>query len=89
MVKVSRAIIVILLIAGLLSVAQHHHDDFDGHEDCPICALVQDGLDYHDYTPQIAVFWAGLFTLAGAECTRKANPHFHFYRPRGPPAIFA
>lgn len=87
--KASKVIIVILLIAGLLAIAQHHHDDFDGHEDCPICALVHDGLDYHDYTTQIAVFWAVLFTLAGVKCTRKANSHFHFYRPRGPPAIFA
>jgi hypothetical protein len=30
-----------------------------------------------------------LFALVGVENACKANSHFHFYRPRGPPAFFA
>lgn len=87
--KFLKTIIVTLVIAGLISIAQHHHDDFGEHDDCPVCALVQNGLDFNDYTPQVAVFWVLLFIVA-AECSvSKAKAHFHFYRPRGPPAIFA
>lgn len=87
--KIFRHIVVLLLVAGLLAIAQHHHDDFDAHDDCPVCALVQSGLDFGDYTPKVAVFWIFLFALVGESRTCKANSHFHFYRPRGPPAIFA
>lgn len=87
--KLVKTIVVSLVVAGLLAIAQHHHDDFDGHDDCPVCALVQDGLGFNDDTPHVAVFWVVLFALVGVENACKANSHFHFYRPRGPPAFFA
>ena len=87
--KLFKTIVVSFMVAGLLAIAQHHHDDFDEHDECPVCALVQDGLEFNDFTPQVAVFWTVLFALAGVCCTRKAVSHFHFYRPRGPPALLA
>lgn len=87
--KFFKTIAVSFLVAGLLAIAQHHHDDFDGHDDCPVCALVQDGLEFNDFTPQVTVFWAVLFVLTGACGTRRADSHFNLYRPRGPPAFFA
>lgn len=83
--KIFKAIVVTLLLAGLLSVAQHYHDDFDEHDDCPVCALVQHGLDFSDFTPHVAVFWIVLFVLRGESGVFRANPRFCFCRPRGPP----
>lgn len=87
--KFLKTIIVTLLIAGLLSVAQHHHDDFDSHEDCPICALVQDGLDISDNAPEVALFLVVICELTSQKCASKTNSHIHFYRPRGPPCLSA
>lgn len=85
--KILRAMVVVLLAAGLLGIAQHHHDDFGEHDDCPVCALVQGGLDICDDTPQVSVFWVILFALVGEGCSRLAGTHFRFYRPRGPPFL--
>lgn len=85
--KFFKTIAVSFLVAGLLAIAQHHHDDFDGHDDCPVCALVQGGLEFNDFTPRVAVFWTVLFTLVGVCSVRKADSHFLFYKPRGPPVI--
>ena len=87
--KIFKTIIVALLFAGLLSVAQHHHDDFDEHDDCPVCALVQHGLDFNDYTPQVVLFLVVICELATKTCEPYQNSHFHFYRPRGPPSLLA
>ena len=87
--KIFRTIIVVLLFAGLLSVAQHHHDDFDSHEDCPICALVQDGLDIGGDVPQVALFLVVICELTNQKCLSKTNSLVHFYRPRGPPCLLA
>ena len=84
-----KTIVVSLVIAGLLAIAQHHHDDFDGHDDCPVCALVQDGIAFNDDTPHVAVFWRVLFALIGEENACKGNSRFHFHRPRGPTVFFA
>jgi len=86
-VKLFRAIVVTLFIAGLIAIAQHHHDDCDEHEECAICALVHDGLDYTDFTPQVAVFWILLFSLPCETRVDKGNPQANFERPRGPPAF--
>ncbi|WP_290761095.1 hypothetical protein [Fibrobacter sp. UBA4297] len=48
-----RKFIIVLLAACLLDIAEHHHDDFEEHEDCPICALIHDGFDYDNITTQI------------------------------------
>ena len=87
MTKFLRAMVVVLLAAGLLGIAQHHHDDFGEHDDCPVCALVQGGLDICDDTPIVSVFWVILFALVGEGCTCLAGTHFRFYRPRGPPFL--
>lgn len=82
-------LIVVLLIAGLMAIAQHHHDDFDEHEDCPVCALVQNGLDMGEYAPEVCVFLVVVCELASEIHIYKTNPHFHFSRPRAPPAPLA
>lgn len=87
--KFLKTIIVALLVAGLFSIAQHHHDDFDEHDDCPVCALVHDGVEFVDYTPQVIVFYSTLFVLRGPApiCVEKSR--YRFYRPRAPPVPFA
>lgn len=87
--KFSKFIIIALLVAGLLAIAQHHHHDGEEHADCPVCALVQHGLDYTDYTPQVTVFWVVVFVLVNEKSAFKANSRSHFHRPRGPPALVA
>ena len=87
--KIFKTIIATLLIAGLLSIAQHHHDDFDEHDDCPVCALVQNGLDTPGDVPDVAVYSAVIGELPVQKCVCKTNSHFDFYRPRGPPAHLA
>ena len=82
-------LIVVLLVAGLLAVAQHHHDDFDDHEDCPVCALVQNGLDMNGDVTDVAVFLVVVCELVSEIHIYKTNPHFHFSRPRAPPAPLA
>ena len=83
--KIFKTIIVVLLFAGLLSIALHHHDDFDEHDDCPVCALVQHGLDIADDVPNVALFLVVICELTIQRCISKTNSHLHFYRPRGPP----
>ena len=78
-------LIVVLLVAGLLAIAQHHHDDFDEHEDCPVCALVQNGLGMNGDVPDVAVFLVVICELVFEIRVCKTNPHFHFSRPRAPP----
>ena len=87
--KLFRIIIVALLFAGLLSIAQHHHDDFDGHDDCPVCAFVQNGLDVASDVPDVAVFLVVICELACEIRIFKTNPRFHFSRPRAPPVLSA
>ena len=87
--KFWKTIIVALVVAGLLSIAQHHHDDFDEHDDCPVCALVQNGLDFNGNVPDIAVFLVVVGELVSQIRVFKTNPQFHFSRPRAPPAFSA
>jgi len=82
-------LIVVLLVAGLLAVAQHHHDDFDEHVDCPVCALVQNGLDMGENAPDVCVFLVVVCELVSEIHICRANPHFHFSRPRAPPTLLA
>lgn len=83
--KLYKTIIIALVMAGLLSIAQHHHEDFDEHDDCPVCALVQNGLDVSDNVPDVAVFLVVICELVSEIRVFKTNPHFHFSRPRAPP----
>ena len=87
--KLFKTIIVALVMAGLLSIAQHHHDDFDEHDDCPVCALVQDGVEFVDYTPQVVLFWGTLFTLREPTQVYTETLRYNFYKPRGPPCFLA
>ena len=85
--KFWKTIIVVLVVAGLLSIAQHHHDDFDEHDDCPVCALVQNGLDFSGNIPEVALFWVVVCELVSEIRVFKTNPRFHFSRPRAPPIL--
>lgn len=85
--KFWKTIIVALVVAGLLSIAQHHHDDFDEHDDCPVCALVQHGLDVASGTTDVAVFLVVIGELVSEIRVFKTNPRFHFSRPRAPPIL--
>lgn len=82
-----KTIIVALLVAGLFSIAQHHHDDFDEHNDCPVCALVQNGLDVASDTTDVAVILVVIGELVSEIRIFRTNPHFHFSRPRAPPVL--
>ena len=82
-----KTIIVALLVAGLFSIAQHHHDDFDEHDDCPVCALVQNGLDVACGTTDVAVILVVIGELVSEIRIFKTNPRFHFSRPRAPPVL--
>ena len=85
--KLYKTIIIALVMAGILSIAQHHHEDFDEHDDCPVCMLVQNGLDVSDNVPDVAVFLVVIFELVSEFRVFKTNPHFHFSRPRAPPVL--
>lgn len=85
--KIFKTIIVAFVVAGLLSIAQHHHDDFDDHDECLVCALIQNGLDYNGDVPDVAVFLIVVGELACEIRIFKKNPLFHFSRPRAPPIL--
>ena len=85
--KFLKTIIVALLVAGLFSIAQHHHDDFDEHDDCPVCALVQNGLNVASGTANVAVILVVICELVSEIRIFKTNPRFHFSRPRAPPIL--
>ena len=87
--KLYKTIIVAFVVAGLLSIAQHHHNDFDEHDDCPVCALVQNGLDVASGTTDGAVFLVVIGELVSEIRIFRTNPRFHFSRPRAPPALSA
>ena len=87
--KFLKTIIVVFVVAGLLSIAQHHHDDFDEHSDCPVCALVQHGLDIAGDIPEVNLLLVVICELTIQKCASKTNSHVHFYRPRGPPCFSA
>ncbi len=82
-----RKFVIVLIAASLLAIAQHHHDDFDGHEDCPICALIHECEDIKDHTPEVTVFWFILFLITIPHLTQKTFSTILHYRPRGPPNI--
>ena len=85
--KFLKTIIVALLVAGLFSIAQHHHDDFDEHDDCPVCALVQNGLNVASGTADVAVILVVIGELVSEIRIFRTNPFFHFSRPRAPPIL--
>ena len=87
--KFLKTIIVVFLVAGMLSIAQHHHDDFDEHDDCPVCALVQNGLDFDGDIPGVVVFLVVICELVSEIRVFKTSRRFHFYKPRGPPCFSA
>lgn len=87
--KFLKTIIVALVVAGLLAIAQHHHEDFDDHSDCPVCALVQNGLDVASDTADVAVILVVICELVSEIRIFRTNPRFHFSRPRAPPALSA
>ena len=80
-----RKFIIVLIAACLLAVAQHHHDDFEGHDDCPVCALIHDGFHLDDFTPVAVVFWILLFILQTQYASRNLQTFVPHYNPRGPP----
>ena len=82
-----RKFVIVLIAACLLAVAEHHHDDFEQHEDCPICVLIHDGYNLEDFTPIAVVFWVLLFILQVQHATRNLHTFVPHYNPRGPPAI--
>lgn len=82
-----RKFVIVLIAACLLAIAQHHHDDFEEHEDCPICALIHESEDIKDYTPEVTVFWFILFILTIPHFAQKTFSAILHYRPRGPPNI--
>ena len=81
-----RKFVIVLIAACLLAVVQHHHDDFEEHEDCPICALIHDGVNLDDFTPVVTVFWILLFILQTQYASRDPFAFALHYNPRGPPA---
>lgn len=85
--KFLKTIIVVFVVAGLLSIAQHHHDDFDEHSDCPVCALVQHGLDIAGDIPEVNLLLVVICELLSEIRVFKTNPQFHFSRPRAPPIL--
>ena len=82
-----RKLIIVLIAACLLAVAQHHHDDFEEHNDCPVCALVHDGINLDDFTPVVTDFWVLLFIVQVQNTSRNLPNFVHHYNPRGPPAV--
>ena len=81
-----RKFVIVLIAACLLAIAQHHHDDFEQHEDCTICALIHDGWNLENFTFTAVVFWVLLFIQQTPFASQNS---FHFvlhYNPRGPPA---
>ena len=85
--KLYKTIIIALVMAGLLSIAQHHHEDFDEHDDCPVCMLVQNGLDVASGTADVAVILVVIGELVSEIRIFRTNPRFHFSRPRAPPVF--
>jgi len=82
-----RKFVIVLIASCLLAIAQHHHDDFEEHEDCPICALIHECDDIKDYTPEVSVFWVILFLVTTPHSAQESFSTILHYRPRGPPAI--
>lgn len=82
-----RKFVIMLIAACLLAVAQHHHDDFEQHEDCTICALIHNGWNLEDFTSIAVVFWVLLFILQTQYFPRNYLSFVLHYNPRGPPAI--
>ena len=85
--KLYKTIIIALVMAGILSIAQHHHEDFDEHDDCPVCMLVQNGLDFSGDIPDVALYLVVIGELVNETRILKTNPRFHFSRPRAPPIL--
>ena len=81
-----RKFVIVLIAACLLAVAEHHHDDFEQHEDCAICALIHDGYNLEEFTPVAVVFWILLFILQVQYASRNPQIFVPHYNPRGPPA---
>ena len=80
-----RKFVIVLIAVCLLAVVQHHHDDFEQHEDCAICALVHDGFHLEDFTPIAVVFWVLLFILQMQYTSQNPFTFILHYNPRGPP----
>ena len=80
-----RKFVIVLIAASLLAIAQHHHDDFELHEDCTICALIHDGFHLEDFTPIAVVFWVLLFILQVQHASQNPFTFVLHYNPRGPP----
>ena len=82
-----RKFIIVLIAASLLAIAQHHHDGFEEHDDCPVCALIHDGFHLDDFTPVAVVFWILLFILQTQYASRNPQTFVPHYNPRGPPTV--
>ncbi len=82
-----RKFVIVLIAACLLAIAQHHHDDFEQHEDCTICALIHDGWNLEDFTSIVVVFWMLLFIQQTPFASQNSFYFVFHYNPRGPPAV--
>ncbi len=80
-----RKFIIVLIAACLLAIAQHHHEDFEEHDDCPVCALIHDGFHLDDFTSVAVVFWILLFIIQAQCGSRNSLTFVPHYNPRGPP----
>lgn len=45
MIRKFNLFLVVLLVAGLLAISQHHHDDLEHHDECAICQVLDCGFD--------------------------------------------
>ena len=82
-----RKLLIVLIAACFLAIAEHHHDDFDSHDDCPVCALIHSGIHLDDFVPVVTVFWVLLFIVQVQNSSRNLPNFVHHYNPRGPPCI--
>ena len=69
-----RKFVIVLIAACLFAVAEHHHDDFDQHEDCAICALIHDGYNLEEFTPcRSRILDSAIYFTSAARHTKSAN----------------
>ncbi len=85
--KILMTIVAFLLAFSLLAIGEHHHDDGECHDDCAICMLIHDGVDFVDFTPCTEISFVVLFVLQGVFAFFILPLHIDRPKSRGPPSL--
>ena len=74
-------------ILGPIGVGFHHHNDFDSHDDCPVCEVAQNPSIAPDQPCEVVIAQIAISSTPQLAETSPRNTAPALVRLRGPPLV--